>query len=68
MARKPRKPVPEFTGAGSVLKNEAQKALHDWIQDMVAWCAEARVDICRLEAATNLPKGDPGPPPEDPWE
>ncbi len=64
----PKKPVPAFTGPGSVLKNEAQDDLKTWMKELVEWCEEVRLDIIRLEGATHLPKGDPGPPPEEPWE
>lgn len=63
----PKKPTPKFTGVDSVKKNEAQDALQKWMEDVVKWCREVRLDIVRLEAASGLAKGDPGPPPEDPW-
>ena len=64
----PKRPVPKFTGNGKKEKNRAQNDLRDWMAQMVEWGENVRLDIIRLEGAAHLAHGDPGQPPEDPWE
>ena len=63
-----RKPTPKFGSGNNADKDIAMEAAQLWMRDLVKWCAQVRRDILRLEGAMHLPKGDPGPPPEEPWE
>jgi hypothetical protein len=42
--------------------------LHWWVKEMIEWGEHVRHDILRLEAASGIGPGDPGDPPDDPWE
>ena len=39
-----------------------------WAYQMYEWGKQVRTDIIRLEGAMGFPSGDPGDPPEPPWE
>ncbi len=60
--------TPKWGSGSDAAKDKAQDALRKWLGEMQVWCGKVRIDIVRLEGATHLPKGDPGPPPDEPWE
>lgn len=64
--------TPHFeSGAHKVKNNKAMDDAQTWMHDMEEWCWKVRLDIIRLEGACGFAassKGDPGPPPKDPWE
>jgi hypothetical protein len=62
-----KKATPQFGGANPA-NNEGMREAQIWMRDLVKWCEQVRRDIVRLEGATHLSKGDPGQPPEEPWE
>ena len=62
------KPTPKFGSGSNPAKDAAMDDAQLWMHDLVRWCAQVRRDILRLEAHTHLPPGDPGPPPDEPWE
>ena len=61
-----KRPTPQW-GKGKGANNKGMKEAQLWMRDLVKWCEQVRRDIVRLEGATDLPKGDPGQPPEEPW-
>ena len=64
--------TPQFqSGSKEKQNNKGMDAAQVWMHDMVEWCERVRLDIIRLEGACGFAatsNGDPGPPPEDPWE
>ncbi len=63
--------TPKWGSGGDVAKDKAQDALRKWLGEMQVWCEKARLDIIRLEGACGFAatsNGDPGPPPDEPWE
>lgn len=61
------KPTPKF-GGNKKDNNQAMDEATVWMHELVKWCQDVRSDILRLEGDAGLSKGDPGPPPEEPWE
>ncbi len=67
MAKKPK--TPTFKTDIQEEKT-AQKDLNKWMKEMAIWGKKVRLDIIRLEGAAGFPptkEGDPGDPPDDPW-
>ncbi len=61
--------TPKFqSGSKEAANNKAMDAAELWMHDLVKWCQQVHRDILRLEASAHLPPGDPGPPPDSPWE
>lgn len=61
------KPTPQF-GGNSGANNQGMDEAQRWMHKLVKWGERVQRDIIRLEEAAGLPKGDPGQPPEEPWE
>lgn len=47
---------------------EAVTRLGDWTYEMWRWGRRVREDILAVERKLGMPKGDPGDPPEPPWD
>jgi hypothetical protein len=45
-----------------------EELLEAWAYQMYEWGKQVRTDIIRLEGAMGFQSGDPGDPPEPPWE
>ncbi len=63
-----KKKTPQFGNGDKDANNTGMREAQIWMRDLVKWCEQVRRDILRLEGAVHLPKGDPGQPPEEPWE
>ena len=48
--------------------NTAADLLGEYMKALEEWGRQVRVDIVRLEGAIGFSSGDPGDPPEGPWE
>ena len=65
----PKKKTPKFgSKASAATKDAAMDEAKIWMRDLVKWCEDLRIDVIRLEGAVGFSRGDPGPPPEEPWE
>jgi hypothetical protein len=63
-----RKKLHEETGVNLTPDTTQDELVRAWAYQMYEWCKQVRADIIRLEGAAGFPSGDPGDPPEPPWE
>ena len=48
--------------------DEMCQDLKEWFEEFETWGKKARIDIVRLEGRAGFAGGDPGDPPEGPWD
>lgn len=59
---------PKKLDDADVAGNTAVDLLGEYMKALEEWGRDVRIDIIRLETAAGLPPGDPGDPPEGPWD
>jgi hypothetical protein len=58
----------EVTGVDLGRSPSHEELVRAWAYQMYEWGKQVRTDIIRLEGAMGFQSGDPGDPPEPPWE